>query len=129
MKKLNNKGFTLIEVLAVVVILSIIMIIAIPSIKSSIERSNSKKDKALEKVIKSEAELYLSYYKSSITLDGGKCFISIGDLSGEGYVDEEDLEGYDKACLVYESGELTVHKDGWDSATNKCVSIGQKCHE
>ena len=42
MKRLNKKGFTLVELLVVIVILGVIMSIAIPSITSSIERSKDK---------------------------------------------------------------------------------------
>ena len=41
MKRLNKKGFTLVELLVVIVILAVIMSIAIPSITSSIERRTS----------------------------------------------------------------------------------------
>ena len=58
MKKLNNKGFTLVELLAVLVILIAIMSIAIPSISSSLERSKSKQDTAKQKILESAAELY-----------------------------------------------------------------------
>jgi type IV pilus assembly protein PilA len=59
MKKLNNKGFTLVELLAVIVILIIITAIAIPSISSSIERTNDSQRKAKEESILSAAELYI----------------------------------------------------------------------
>ena len=41
-KKLNNRGFTLIEVLAVIVILVIIVAIAIPNISASLDRQTCK---------------------------------------------------------------------------------------
>ena len=40
MKKINNKGFTLIELLTVMAVLVIIFLIAIPSITSSLSRSD-----------------------------------------------------------------------------------------
>lgn len=40
MKKINNKGFTLIEVLAVVVIIAVLGLIAIPNILNTINSSN-----------------------------------------------------------------------------------------
>lgn len=39
MKKINNKGFTLIEVLSVIVIIAILGLIAVPSVISSINKS------------------------------------------------------------------------------------------
>ena len=40
---MNRKGFTLVELLAVLVLLSVIMFVAIPSISSSMERAKKKK--------------------------------------------------------------------------------------
>lgn len=42
MKKMNTKGFTLVELLAVIVILAIILLIAVPNVMGIIE--NAKKD-------------------------------------------------------------------------------------
>lgn len=62
MKKLNKKGFTMIELLAVLVILVVIMAIAIPSVTSSIERSKQKEYDQKVKLIESAAELYVDRY-------------------------------------------------------------------
>jgi type IV pilus assembly protein PilA len=40
--KLNNNGFTLVELLAVIVVLAIIMIIAIPTILDSLDNAKRK---------------------------------------------------------------------------------------
>ena len=40
--KLNNKGFTLVELLGVIIILMAILYLAIPSLTSSVERSKRK---------------------------------------------------------------------------------------
>ena len=65
--KLNKKGFTLVELLAVLVILVVIMTIAIPSVTSSIERSKHKQKNAKIELIESAAELYIDRYINSIT--------------------------------------------------------------
>ena len=91
MKRLNNKGFTLVELLAVLVILIAIMSIAIPSISSSLERSKSKQDEARKKVLESAAELYVTDNKNSFS---GSC-IDLKDLKKENYVDEDAIKDAD----------------------------------
>jgi len=123
MKKLDNRGFTLVELLAVVVILVVITLVAIPNISSSIERNNEKRDKSMIKVLKSEGELYISKYKATIN---NECYVTVNDLVDEGYIDEEDIEGYEKSCLVYDGNKLFFYKDGFND--NKCDIVTRKCH-
>ena len=42
MKKLDNKGFTLVELLAVIVILIAVMSVAVPAISSSLGKNKEK---------------------------------------------------------------------------------------
>ena len=67
MKRLNKKGFTLVELLVVIVILGVIMSIAIPSITSSIERSKDKQKTQIIKLIESAGELYVDKHKNTVT--------------------------------------------------------------
>lgn len=92
MKKLNNKGFTLVELLAVLVILIAIMSIAIPSISSSLERSKDKQNEARQKVLESAAELYVTDHKNNIT---SSCCISLDKLKSENYVDDDAINDAD----------------------------------
>lgn len=85
MKKLNNKGFTLVELLAVLVILIAIMGIAIPSISSSLERQKQKQNQARYDLLESTAELYVTDNKNAIykkleTTNTNSCAILISDL-------------------------------------------------
>ena len=57
--KLNNKGFTLVELLAVVVIISVIIGIAIISVISAINKSKAS---ALENSAKEIAKAFQSEY-------------------------------------------------------------------
>ena len=57
--KLNNKGFTLVELLAVLVILIAISAVAIPAISSSMDRNKEKQYKAKVKLVESAAELFV----------------------------------------------------------------------
>lgn len=66
---MNKKGFTLVELLAVLVILVVIMTIAIPSVASSIERSKQKQKDAKIELVVSAAELYVDRHKNSYSVD------------------------------------------------------------
>lgn len=93
MKKLNNKGFTLVELLAVLVILIAIMGIAIPSISSSLERTKEKQNQSRYKIIESAAEQYVTDHKNAVysNLDGNnKCYFEINKLSK--YLSDDEMK-------------------------------------
>jgi type IV pilus assembly protein PilA len=85
MKKVNNKGFTLVELLAVLVIMIAIAAIAIPTISAALDRSRGNLDDQKKKLLESAAEIYVSEHKNSFN---GTC-ISIETLYNEGYIDED----------------------------------------
>lgn len=87
--KLNNKGFTLVELLAVLVILIAISSIAIPAISSSLDRSKVKQSKAKEKLLLSAAELYVTDNKNYF-VDNDVCYFNVQRLIDENYIDEYD---------------------------------------
>lgn len=97
-KKLNKRGFSLVELLAVLVILSAIMGIALPSITSSLERNKGKQDDSKKKMLESFAEIYVADHKNAIynNLNGAtKCYISISDLNNKGYLTDDAAIGSD----------------------------------
>lgn len=88
----NNKGFTLVELLAVLVILTAIMTIAIPSISSSLERTNTKQDEKRKQLLVSAAELYVTDHKNAIYNRLGSqnsCYIEISTLRREEYITDD----------------------------------------
>ena len=97
MMKLNKKGFTLVELLAVVVILLAISTVAVSSISAAIERNKEKQDNAKIEVILNHARLYYQSHRNTLTNKYGKnrACIMLGDLS--------DLTDEEKK---YSSGEL-----------------------
>ena len=68
--KLNKKGFTLVELLAVVVILLAITVMAISSISAAIERNKIKQNNTKIQVIISYAKLYYEDHKNTLGSSG-----------------------------------------------------------
>ena len=75
---MNNKGFTLVELLAVVVVLLLISTIAISSINSAVERNKIKQNATKKTVIESYAKLYYEEHRTTLSI--GDC-IFVGDLN------------------------------------------------
>ncbi len=85
-KNLNNKGFTLIEVLAVIVILSILMAIMVPSVGNIMKKNKEDNYQNLKDSIISAAKIYISDNRYQITVgncdDSNKADIeSINDMT------------------------------------------------
>ena len=77
--KLNNKGFTLVELLAVVVIISVIIGIAIISVISAINKSKAS---ALENSAKEIAKAFQSEYLSNLLKGNPTNLYQQGNFSG-----------------------------------------------
>ena len=88
MRMLNRKGFTLVELLAVLVIMIAISAIAIPSISAALERSKNSQNKQKIKLLESAAEVYVSEHKNSIS---ASC-VSVNTLLNGGYIDEDNTK-------------------------------------
>ena len=124
MKKLDNKGFTLVELLAVLVILIAIMSIAIPSISSSLERSKTKQDEGKKKILESAAELFVTDYKNQI--GANPCYITMDELVSNKYISDDALEMsngnlFDGYIKYDKSNNSYVYVDNVNGI-GKCVS-------
>ncbi len=126
MKKLNNKGFTLVELLAVLVILVAIMSIAIPSISSSLERSKSRQEESKKRILESAAELYVTDHRNNINKD--TCTIKLETLLDENYIDKDAAEGPNGEdlkdnCVKYKkeaNGKITYEYNA-SNCENPCI--------
>ncbi len=75
--KLNNKGFTLVEMLAVVIILGVLAAIMVPTVTSMITKNQQDNFENLKKSITSAAKMYISDNRYNITLDDNICSDSV----------------------------------------------------
>ena len=56
---MNKKGFTLIELVAIILIISLLVIIVLPKITNSVNNFSPKTDKLMMKMIEEAAKLYV----------------------------------------------------------------------
>ncbi len=83
---MNDKGFTLIELMAVVTILVILSLIVIPIIDKNVKRSKDDMYKIqIENIRMAGQSYYSDNFKPS---DGNSCFVSLDSLVSNGYFEE-----------------------------------------
>ena len=120
----RQRGFTLIELIAVLVILTIIRSIAIPSISASIERSKEKQRNAKIKIMESAAEIYIVDRKSLIT--SSSCYVKIDELISSTLINADDkidptTNSDFGGCILYNKLEGTYSYQD-TCGTNYCIS-------
>lgn len=130
MRVLNNKGFTLVEVLAVLVILVAITVIAIPTITSSMERTKEKQNDAKKEMLASYAEEYVEDHRNEIyenlkLKDYTSCYISIETLKDGGYLPdgiEFDIDGkYIDGYILFDSENNRYEYKDETNEENLCM--------
>lgn len=87
---MNNKGFTLTELLAIVVIIVLVSLVAVPSMTKQIKKEEDQIQSILNNKIENAAKLYaVKYYSSElIKLTSGSPAItfSLNDLEKDGLI-------------------------------------------
>jgi len=105
------KGFTLVEVLAVLVILSAIVFVALPVLSSSMERSKESEEENKKERIVSLAEIYFSDNKEKIykNIEQDECFVSVSYLYNYSYL-FDDVGIYDGYVVFNKIDNSNIRK-------------------
>lgn len=100
----NKKGFTLVELIGVILILSILLLITVPAIIELLDNSKTKKSEELSQSLELAAETYVEQNRDLFPeLDniGAKAFIRVGTLIDAELVkdnikgvNEEDIDNF-----------------------------------
>lgn len=124
MMKLNYKGFTLVELLAVIAIMGMLAVIMVPTISGVIEENKTNNSANLKNSIKSSARAYISDNRYEIKLDNNSCnnntrnIISIG--TGEN-LEEITNSNISVSILVSEGYLKSNSGEIIDPKTNKSI--------
>lgn len=84
-KKQKYAGFTLLEMLIVLLIISVLILLFVPNLAKHKETVDKKGNEAIVKIVESQIELY--------TLEKNKT-PSLNELVNEGYITKEQLDKY-----------------------------------
>jgi type IV pilus assembly protein PilA len=97
MKK--NKGFTLVELLAVIVILAVILVIAIPNVMKIIDKARLDSYKRTEGMLVSAAQKYMAQQGITLTAVGDTTTVSYNtDLRGNNFIDKISDQASKNEC-------------------------------
>lgn len=86
---MNKKGFTLVELLAVIVLLGLIALIAAPAITGIIKQSKDSLSDSQKSSIELSAKNWATDNMSSLPADGDCIWVRLSTLQAEGYADLE----------------------------------------
>jgi|SRR5690625_26583 len=95
----NSQGFTLIEMLIVLMIISVLIILIVPSLTGSSKDVQDKGCDALVGVVQTQVNLY--------QLDEGRLPASISSLVSNGYITSDQTECSNGDALVYNDGVVS----------------------
>lgn len=121
MMKLNYKGFTLVELLAVIAIMGMLAVIMVPTISGVIEENKKNSLSNLKNSIKSSARAYISDNRYEIKLDDSSCANYTRNITfiGNDYIDESKIT----VELLVNKGYLKSNSDDIiNPETNKPIN-------
>ena len=105
---MNKKGFTLVELLATIAIMTVIATVLTINILNIFEKRQEAADESLENIITTAANVYLELNKNEELKETCKingCSISTDTLIKEGLLNEEDVDNSKVINIYYENNE------------------------
>lgn len=139
---MKKTGFTLIEMIVVLVLMGIVIVLVLPAVRTLTYNSDTKKYQQLVRTVNEAAKLYSNSYQGDLVNTNYECFnIPYSTLINEGLIEEEDIKcsgniimrkrekvGYDyEQYLTCENnkGEI-IHDEKRPSSLFKCIGFSGK---
>lgn len=139
----NNKGFTLTEILSVIALIGVLLLFVMPNLVKIFSNSVTSTMKVQEQEIENTALIYLEDYcknklgdnrcPNTITKNGDKTFsgyIKLETLEKEDYIDEVSLQGNKcTGCVIYTNNKAATYITCENEYTTKTdVDFKNICH-
>ena len=116
---MNNKGFTLVELLAIVVIISIIATVAVPNITNEINLSDKHTQNVVDESIENASKLYVAKYYAKQFINGEQIKFTLNDLENDGLLNLKS-----GVCDGFKNKDIVVNNHVYDykELTTSCYS-------
>ena len=110
---MNRKGFTLVELLGVIVILAVILIIAAPNLLKIYKNSKLKSEEIFVQRISESIDSYIKLYGDEIEFnDAGFAKITMDEIIKSKIISEDDyINPGNKGTECYKDGGIEVYKN------------------
>lgn len=107
-----NKGFTLAELLGVIVVLALISLVSVPAVSDVLKKNKVRLCETQLENIKIAAKNYGADHFYDLPVDDGDSLvISLKDLTSNGYIDGNIKNPVTKEIFVEEDVLITIMKD------------------
>ena len=109
---MKNKGFTLVEMLGIIVILLLISLFAFPSLNKMLKNESNMEEETFLKIIRNASEIYVETNYNQFEFKEKKInYIPITNLTEETYIDETLVNPKTKEKVIKEHGYIEVIKN------------------
>lgn len=124
-----KKGFTILEMLGVIILISLLVILIFPNITNSIKNKQKEIDSISIEILKQASNLYVqNNQKNYAKIDNNKYCITISELINSGYLKDsfkyngEDIKDTKKIQVTYNNGYEYELVD-----SNECIIYAPFC--
>lgn len=109
---MKRKGFTLVEILAVITLIGVLALIAIPTVDAIIKSSKERAYADQKKVIISAARDWAAANIMTLPeVDGESTYITLGDLKLGGYIEVEVINPINELCISNDTEIVITRKN------------------